>query len=131
VVSQRTRVALNPSQVIQRSYLSATVFLTTYIPFARNLHKLESLVVLHKVGYTKHGAYLKTHHVIIYIFFETLYEYICYFDPVAGQRQVLDPEARRQWLPDFEARCRWLPRGTVAVAPQRRAWGLPSAPWVP
>jgi hypothetical protein len=27
VVSQRTRVALNPSQVIQRSNLSATVFL--------------------------------------------------------------------------------------------------------
>jgi hypothetical protein len=31
VVSQRTRVALNPSQVIQRSNLSVTIFLITYI----------------------------------------------------------------------------------------------------
>jgi hypothetical protein len=39
----RSRVALNPSQVIQISNLSTTVFFLYQIPFARNLHKLESL----------------------------------------------------------------------------------------
>jgi hypothetical protein len=39
----RSRVALNPSQVIQRSNLSATVFFLISISFMRNLHKLECL----------------------------------------------------------------------------------------
>jgi hypothetical protein len=39
----RSNVALNPSQVIQRSNLSATIFFLISIPFVRNLHKLESL----------------------------------------------------------------------------------------
>jgi hypothetical protein len=46
----RLRIALNPSQVIQRSSLSTTVFfLSSLFPFARNLHKLEPLE-LHLVG---------------------------------------------------------------------------------
>jgi hypothetical protein len=39
----RSRVALNPSQVIQRSNLSATLFFLISNPFVRNLQKLESL----------------------------------------------------------------------------------------
>jgi hypothetical protein len=35
VVSQRTRVTLNPSKVIQRSNLSVTIFLITYIPIRK------------------------------------------------------------------------------------------------
>jgi hypothetical protein len=42
----RSRIALNPSQVIQRSNLSTTVFfLSSLFPFARNLHKLEPLAL--------------------------------------------------------------------------------------
>jgi hypothetical protein len=38
----RSRIALNPSQAIQWSTLSTTVFfLSSLFPFARNLHKLE------------------------------------------------------------------------------------------
>jgi hypothetical protein len=41
----RSRVALNPSQVIQRSNLSTTIFfLISSFSFMRNLHKLESLM---------------------------------------------------------------------------------------
>jgi hypothetical protein len=41
-----SRIALNPSQVIQRSNLSTTVFfLFSSISFVRNLHKLESLTL--------------------------------------------------------------------------------------
>jgi hypothetical protein len=39
----RSTVALNPSQVIQRSNLSTTLFFLISSPFVRNLHKLESL----------------------------------------------------------------------------------------
>jgi hypothetical protein len=40
----RSRIALNPSQVIQWSTLSTTVFFfSSLFPFARNLHKLEPL----------------------------------------------------------------------------------------
>jgi hypothetical protein len=35
VVFQRTSVALKPTQVIQRSILSATIFLITYIPVCK------------------------------------------------------------------------------------------------
>jgi hypothetical protein len=35
MVSQRTRVTLNPSKVIQRSNLSVTIFLITYIPIRK------------------------------------------------------------------------------------------------
>jgi hypothetical protein len=42
----RSRVALNLSQVIQRSNLSTTIFfLISSFPFVRNLHKLESLTL--------------------------------------------------------------------------------------
>ena len=42
----RSRIALNPSQVIQWSTLSSTVFfLSSLFPFARNLHKLEPLAL--------------------------------------------------------------------------------------
>jgi hypothetical protein len=41
-----TRIALNPSQVIQQSNLSTTVsFLLSSVPFVRNLHKLEPLTL--------------------------------------------------------------------------------------
>jgi hypothetical protein len=50
----RSRIALNPSQVIQWSTLSTTVFfLSNLFPFARNLHKLELLALTmfdHKKG---------------------------------------------------------------------------------
>jgi hypothetical protein len=38
-----SRVALNSSQMIQRSNLSITVFFLISNPFVRNLYKLESL----------------------------------------------------------------------------------------
>jgi hypothetical protein len=38
-----SRVALNPSQVIKRSNLSATIVFLIQYPFVRNLHKLEPL----------------------------------------------------------------------------------------
>jgi hypothetical protein len=42
----QSRIALNPSQVIQRSNLSTTAFfIFSSIPFVRNLHKLESLTL--------------------------------------------------------------------------------------
>jgi hypothetical protein len=42
----RSRIALNPSQVIQWSTLSTTViFFSSLFPFARNLHKLEPLAL--------------------------------------------------------------------------------------
>jgi hypothetical protein len=50
VVSQQTRVVLNPSQVIQRSNLIATIFfISKWFHLTRNLHNLESLVVVHKL----------------------------------------------------------------------------------
>jgi hypothetical protein len=42
----RSRIALNPSRVIQRSNLSTTIFfLLSSVPFMRNIHKLESLTL--------------------------------------------------------------------------------------
>jgi hypothetical protein len=42
----QSRIALNPSQVIQRSNLSTTIFfLFSSVPFVRNLHKLDSLTL--------------------------------------------------------------------------------------
>jgi hypothetical protein len=42
----RSRIALNPSQVIQRSSSSTMVFfLLSSVPFVRNLHKLEPLTL--------------------------------------------------------------------------------------
>jgi hypothetical protein len=42
----RSRIVLNPSQVIQRSNLSTTIFfLFSSIPFVRNLHKLKPLTL--------------------------------------------------------------------------------------
>jgi hypothetical protein len=42
----RSRIALNPSQVDQRSDLRTTVFfLFSSIPFVRNLYKLEPLTL--------------------------------------------------------------------------------------
>jgi hypothetical protein len=49
-----SRIALNPSQMIQRSNLSTTVlFLFSSIPFVRNLHKLKSLTVTRLITRTK------------------------------------------------------------------------------
>jgi hypothetical protein len=42
----RSRIALNSSQVIQRSNLTTTVlFLFSSVPFVRNLNELESLIL--------------------------------------------------------------------------------------
>jgi hypothetical protein len=42
-----SRIAINPSQVIQWSTLSTTIFfLSSLFPFVRNLHKLEPLTLL-------------------------------------------------------------------------------------
>jgi hypothetical protein len=49
-----SRIALNPSQVIQQSNLSTTVFfLSNLFPFVRNLHKLEPLAL---IMFDKKGA---------------------------------------------------------------------------
>jgi hypothetical protein len=46
VVSQRTRVALNPSQAVQRpTWIPLCFALFHYIPLARNLHNLEPLAL--------------------------------------------------------------------------------------
>jgi hypothetical protein len=45
VVTSFVRVALNASQVIQRSNLSTTLFFLISNPSVRNLHKLESLTL--------------------------------------------------------------------------------------
>jgi hypothetical protein len=46
VVPQWTMFVINPSQAITKINLNAKSSFITYIPFARNLHTLESLTAL-------------------------------------------------------------------------------------
>jgi hypothetical protein len=56
VASQRTRVAINPSQAVQRpTWIPRCFALLYYIPLARNLHNLEPLA-LTKMFTKKHES---------------------------------------------------------------------------
>jgi hypothetical protein len=59
VASQRTRVAINPSQAVQRpTWIPRCFALLYYIPIARNLHNLEPLALtleVHKEARSKGG----------------------------------------------------------------------------
>jgi hypothetical protein len=56
VAPQQTRVAINPSQAVQRpTWIPQCFALLFYIPLARNLHNLESLA-LTKLFTKKHGV---------------------------------------------------------------------------
>jgi hypothetical protein len=60
----RSRIAPNPSQVIQRSNLSTTdFFLLSSVPFVRNLHKLEphTLTSWSQVNQKSKGGNINTH----------------------------------------------------------------------